>query len=103
MLILCVACGDDRAERPSIVASSTLPPPPDLPPDIETCPRSPHSIPADQIKALPASEVAIIVEGEKGKIRLMRSCLVRLICSVKEYRVLISKVEGERLCQDGSR
>jgi len=88
------ACGPD-AEKPRLVAESTPPPPPELPADIRACPVDSYK---GEWRNYPVGEVAKLLKAESNKVDRLSYCLRRLICSTKEYRALIAKVEGEQLC-----
>lgn len=87
------ACGDQ--DRPRLVADDRPPPPPELPADIRACVERKYE---GEARNYSAGEMLRIVKREGNKLDKVGACLRRLICSTIEYRVLISKVEGETLC-----
>lgn len=89
------ACGANP-ERPRLVTEAAPPPPPpELAADIRACIEKKYE---GDVRKYTVGEVLRIVKGEGNKIDKMAGCLRRLICSTREYRALISKVEGETLC-----
>jgi len=94
MSLSLAACGADP-ERPRLVAEFTPPPPPELPADIRACAAAPYK---GEIRKYSVGEVAKLLKAESNKVQRVSACLRRLICTTKEYRALISKVEGEQLC-----
>lgn len=88
------ACGGGP-ERPRLVEESTPPPPPELPADIRACPAASYR---GEIRKYSVGEVAKLLKAESNKVDRVSACLRRLICSTAEYRALVSKVEGEKLC-----
>ena len=92
MSLLLAACSADQNNR---ITANEPPPPPTLERDIEICPTKKDP---GAIKKWTVSEVETLLEIERGKIDKLNGCLIRLICSTKDYRAKISKVEGETLC-----
>lgn len=90
------ACGANVNKPPLTAANDTPPPPPELPADIRACIEKKY---VGEVRKYTTGEMLRIVKLEGNKLDKVGSCLRRLICSTIEYRVLISKVEGEKLCE----
>ena len=95
LMSLTLAACSVNGNAPRLTEPS-LPPPPQLTAEILSCPT-----PKDPgvVKRWSTSDVEALLELERGKIDKLNGCLIRLICSTKEYRVKISQVEGETLCR----
>jgi hypothetical protein len=95
MLTTLGACGVSPGRPALSDSASAPPPPPEIAPDIRACTERRY---AGQVRDYSTGEIMKILKAEGNKVDRLSGCLARLICSTQDYRVLVSKVEGEALC-----